>query len=116
MRPRAVRLEGEIIGHGVPGAFWRPDLVLRDSTGIIFVLYRQSIPFARLLFALRGEEFIGQKVVLDGWFRRGLKPYIEMSSMTGESVGTHRTYSRWVQYVLAAAAVAVGWLWLGGIG
>ncbi len=33
MRPRAVRLKGEIVGRGVPGAFWSPDLVLRDPTG-----------------------------------------------------------------------------------
>jgi hypothetical protein len=34
MRPRAVRLKGEIVGRGVPGVFWSPDLVLRDATGI----------------------------------------------------------------------------------
>jgi hypothetical protein len=38
-------------------------------------------PLARLLFALRAEEYIGQKVVMEGWFHRGLKPYIEMSSL-----------------------------------
>ena len=42
MRPRAVRLKGEILGRGVPGAFWSADLVLRDPTGILFILYRQA--------------------------------------------------------------------------
>src|SRR5690349_846124 len=116
MRPRAVRLEGEIIGNGVPGVFWCADLILRDATGMLFVLYRQSIPLARLLFALRAEEYIVQKVVIEGWFRRGLRPYIEMSSLMDENGRTHRTYSRWVQHALAAATVAVGWLWLSRIG
>ena len=113
MRPRAVRLRGEILGRGAPGAFWSPDLVLRDSTGIIFVLYRQSIPFARFLFALSAaENFIGQQVVIEGWFRRGLAPYVEMSKLTGKASASRRAYSRWVQLVLAAIAVVLGWLWL----
>lgn len=112
MGPRAVRLEGEILGLGVPGAFWSPDLVMRDSSGILFVLYRQSIPFARLLFAIDGAAgYIGRKVTIEGWFRRGLRPYIEMSRLTGDDGKTRRTYSRWVQQGLGALAVAGGVLW-----
>lgn len=111
MRPRAVRLKGEILGRGVPGAFWSPDLVLRDETGILFVLYRQSIPFARFLFAVTGaENYIGRQVEIEGWFRRGLTPYVEMARLTGGDGATHHSISRWVQYLLAAAAVAVGYL------
>lgn len=113
MRPRAVRLKGEIVGRGEPGAFWSPDLVLRDSTGILFVLYRQSIPFARFLFAVgEAENYIGRQVEIEGWFRRGLTPYIEMARLTGEDGATHRAYSRWVQYLLASLAVVAGFLWL----
>jgi Zn-dependent protease with chaperone function len=113
MRPRAVRLRGEILGRGQPGAFWSPDLVLRDSTGIIFMLYRQSIPLVRFLFAVTAaENYVGQEVVVEGWFRRGLAPYVEMSKLTGTDNISHRTYSRWVQLILAAVAVAIGWLWL----
>jgi heat shock protein HtpX len=112
MQPRAVKLAGEILGRGVPGTFWSPDLVMRDTSGIIFVLYRQSIPFARLLFALKSaDELAGQKVVIEGWFRRGLRPYVEMSRLTTEDGRTHRAYSRWVQYVLSVGAIAAGWLW-----
>jgi Zn-dependent protease with chaperone function len=112
MRPRAVRLQGEILGRGVPGAFWSPDLTLRDETGIVFVLYGQSIPFARFLFALtEAESYIGRQVEVEGWFRRGLKPCLEMARLTSEEA-THRSYSRWVQYLLAALAVVAGVLWL----
>ena len=113
IRPRAVRLEGEILGFGVPGAFWSPDLVLRDDTGMIFVLYRQSIPFARLIFALTNAgSYIGRKVTIEGWFRRGLRPYLEMSCLTGADGKTHRTRSRWIQHGAAAVLIAAGALWL----
>jgi heat shock protein HtpX len=113
MRPRAVRLKGEILGRGVPGAFWSADLVLRDATGILFVLYRQSIPLARFLFALtEAENYIGKQVEIEGWFRRGLTPYIEMARLTGDDGAKHVSYSRWVQYAVASMAVVVGFLWL----
>lgn len=115
MRPRSVRVKGEIVGKGVPGFFWSSDLVLRDASGIIFILYRQSIPLARFLFAIKAEEFIGQQVEIEGWFRRGIAPYIEMSRLTDERGGRHCAYSRWVQYALSAIAVVVGYLWLAGI-
>lgn len=112
MRPRAVRLEGTIIGFGVPGAFWCPDLVLRDSTGMLYVLYRQSIPFARLFFALSSaERYIGRKVVIEGWFRRGLQPYVEMACLTGDDGKPRRAYSRWVQYGAAGLVAAAGVAW-----
>jgi heat shock protein HtpX len=116
MRPRAVRLQGEILGRGVPGAFWSPDLVLRDATGMLLVLYRQSIPFARLLFAITAaEEYIGKNVTIEGWFRRGLRPYVEMSTLSDQDGQTRRSYSRWVQYALAALVVIVGCLWLAAL-
>ena len=113
MRPRAVRLSGKIVGRGLPGAFWSPDLVLQDSTGTIFMLYRQSIPFARFLSAITdADECIGQQVEIEGWFRRGLRPYVEMSRLSAEGGQVHRAYSRWVQYAGAGIALVIGVLWL----
>lgn len=140
MTPRGVEITGEIIGQGVPGAFWSPDLVLKDETGMIFILYRASIPFARLFFALNNvDRLLGEKVTIKGWYRRGLKPYIEMSSVEAslpkykggsgpisifgapaESKTEewehflHRSYSRWIQTAGAALASAIGILWLMG--
>ena len=112
MRPRAVRLKGKILGRGEPGAFWSPDLVLRDASGIMFILYRQSIPFARFMFGTsEAEGYVGQEVVIEGWFRRGLTPYVEMSKLTGEYDNVHRAYSRWVQIGVALVAMAIGGYW-----
>jgi Zn-dependent protease with chaperone function len=109
MRPRAVTLQGEILGRGIPGAFWSADLVVRDATGLLFVKYRQSIPFARLFFALSSaEDLTGQQVTIDGWFRRGMRPYIEMSRLTTSQGLTYRAYSRWIQLAAAAACTVIG--------
>ncbi len=112
MRPRAIQLSGKILGRGEPGAFWSPDLVLRDATGIIFILYRQSIPFARFLFGTaEAEGYVDQEVVVEGWFRRGMAPYVEMSKIADKYGNVHRTYSRWIQLAVALAAIAAGWFW-----
>jgi Zn-dependent protease with chaperone function len=116
MRPRAVRLTGKIVGRGEPGAFWSPDLVLRDKTGIIFLLYRSSIPFARFIFgSLDADKYIGSEVSVDGWFRRGLVPYVEISKLTNSDGQIRRLYSRWIQCAGAAVCVVLGSVWLMGI-
>jgi len=140
MRPRAVEVSGEIVGHGVPGAFWCPDLVLRDETGLMFLLYRSSIPFGRLWFAMNGaDRMIGENVTAQGWYRRGAKPYIEIhriearvakatpkrgyiSLLGGQGASTslefeplvERSYSRWIQLASAAVCSAVGLIWILG--
>lgn len=138
MRPRAVEMEGEVIGHGVPGAFWSPDLVLQDETGLMFVYYRSSIPLGRLFFALRSaDRFVGERVKVQGWYRRGIKPYVELArieatvnkpakgsgvmSLFGQNGVAapleyeqlvERSYSRWLQLAAAAICATIGIIWL----
>jgi Zn-dependent protease with chaperone function len=140
MRPRAVELEGDVIGHGVPGAFWSPDLVLRDDTGMMFLLYRSSIPLGRLFFALRSaDRLVGERINVQGWYRRGLKPYVEISRVEAKvskaTAGSgpvtlfgkdgssapieyeqlvERSYSRWIQLAGSALCTAIGLIWLLG--
>jgi hypothetical protein len=54
-------------------------------------------------------NYIGQKVVIEGWFRRGLRPYVEMGYLTGEDGKAHVTWSRWVHYG-AALLMTIGGL------
>jgi hypothetical protein len=140
MRPRAVEVEGEVIGHGIPGAFWSADLVLQDATGMIFLYYRSSIPLGRLFFALRSaDRLIGERVKVQGWYRRGLKPYVEVSRVEsrvskarpgrgfttifgGEGADApleyedlkERSYSQWIQLAGSAICIAAGIVWLLG--
>jgi len=142
MTPRAVELRGEIIGNGVPGAFWSPDLVMQDESGQMFVLYRSSVPFGRLLFALTDAyRFIGEQVTVKGWYRRGMRPYVELSEIratvskaelargsgpvslfsqsTLDAAASakpeellQRSYSRWIQLGVAAIVTTIGIFWL----
>jgi hypothetical protein len=140
MRPRAVEVEGEIVSRGMPGAFWSPDLMLEDETGSVFLYYRSSIPLGRLFFAFHSaNRFVGERVRLQGWYRGGDQPYIELSRIEAvvtrpaaeegslsvfrqdcqklkiqyEILAEH-SYSRWIQLAVSAACTATGIIWLLG--
>lgn len=88
MRPRAVEIEGEIVGNAKPKARWSPDLVLNDETGSVFLYFRSSLPLGRQFFAFHSaDRYVGQHVKVQGWYRRGPElhpeshsgPYIEIA-------------------------------------
>lgn len=112
MRPRAVRIEGWVTGRGDPGLFWSPDLLIRDDSGTVFLLDRQSIPLARLFLIPDADSLIGQQVIVEGWYRRDPAPYVELSRAECPDEGiVHRSHSRWIQMVYAAAgSAALYWL------
>ncbi len=83
--------------------------MIKDETGIMFMLDRQSIPLARVVMAQKADRLIGQRVVLEGWYRRGVMPYVELSRITcveDEDRG-HSSYSRWIQMGCAVAGTAL---------
>lgn len=133
MMPRAVRIEGTVVGRGNPGSFLSPDLTIQDETGIVFILDRQTFPLARLFLGMKAERWFGQRVTLEGWYRRGPTPHIELSRMTtsalppdpegpgffkdatkGRTCGpaTHVSYSRWIQVALAVLGTELMYLYL----
>ena len=100
-----VRLQGRIIGRGIPGLIYSEDLVLRDDTGFIFLDYRQPFRLLELWFGLaRAGELIGCDVTATGWYRRAPTPFLELRTL--EIGGDVRTC--WVRAAkLATGAVAV---------
>ena len=50
VRPVPARMRGTIIGRGVPGLIWSEDFVMRDSTGILFLDYRQPLQHLGVAF------------------------------------------------------------------
>ena len=112
MAPVPCVVEGEIIGRGVPGLFYSPDLVLRDRTGFIRTLYRQPLgSIMRPLFGItKAERLIGQKVRVHGWYRRAQAPYLEIyriepNGMAGDTVRCH--FGSWM-FASAALALLAG--------
>ncbi len=95
------------------GAFYSPDLSARPDGHYVPVWYRASIPFARFFFAISAaQDYIGQEVTVEGMFRRGARPYVEMIRIIGPGGKVHRSYSRWIQFALAIAATVIGCYWL----
>ncbi len=88
-------LEGRIIGRGIPGLYWSEDLVLQDASGFITLDYRQPIRTLELLFGLfRAERFVGQRVRVEGWYRRYPRPYLELWKLHAPD-GTTQTSHNW---------------------
>lgn len=75
-------LKGTVIGRGNPGCIFNEDFVLQDETGIIFLDYTQPLYVLEKFFALfKSEENFNKEVIIKGWYRRGVVPYVEIYSM-----------------------------------
>ena len=108
VRPVPARLRGTIIGRGVPGLIWSDDFVLRDSTGILFLDYRQPLRIWEWLFGLlRAADYQDTKVEVTGWFRRAPVPYLEIKTMTTPGK-VRRCYAYHAKLIGAVVLMIVG--------
>jgi len=103
-------VRGRVVGRGEAGLAWGDDLTLRDETGLVLVDHRQPLAVWELLRGLFGTvETVGSNVVVEGWFRRGPVPFLEMKSMTIDG-STRRSYFRWLPYGVAGLSIICGTL------
>ena len=113
-----VRIQGRVIGRGMPGYLLSPDLVVQDESGFVPVLYRQPWPFARSIFGLlRVPDLLDQDVVVRGWYRRDPAPFVELRRLDAAGSPPVRGWTWVAGYLLGtglALAGAAGWLLLGG--
>jgi hypothetical protein len=101
VRPVAVAIQGTFTGRLSAGIAWADDYVLQDATGSVACILHQ--PFKWLDWAwgwMYSERFIGQEVIVHGWYRRFGSPYIEISHF--EVLSTRETIE---SYYLPAAIV-----------
>lgn len=100
IRAIPARLKGKIIGKGIPGYILSEDMTFQDQTGFMFVDYQQPLAVMEWWFALTKDAYVGQEVVLEGWYKRAPVPYFELykvKSRSGEILSTCWTYTmRWV--------------------
>jgi Zn-dependent protease with chaperone function len=108
VRSVPVTLKGRIIGRGIPGLIYSPDLVLQDETGFIFLDYRQPLRIIEFLFGIfRTPGIIGRDVVIEGWYRRAPVPSVEMNTLSYDKT-VHRCYVYLAKLALSILAFAVG--------
>jgi Zn-dependent protease with chaperone function len=108
-----VRLRGRIIGRGVPGLFFSEDLKVDDGTGLLLIDYRAMLPIIDLLQGIFAtQRFVGQEVVVEGWYRRPVMPMLEMVHLEAPGF-SRRVYRQWLEMGGALVIATVGAALLG---
>lgn len=103
------RLQGRIIGRGIPGLFYSKDLVLRDGSGFITLDYRQPLRILDWLFgAFLAHKTIGEDAVAYGWYRRSPRPYVELLSVSLKGGGELRCHTYLCARTVAWGCCALG--------
>jgi Zn-dependent protease with chaperone function len=117
VRPRASIIEGVIVGKGIAGYWLSEDLYFQDNTGLMYIDYRFGFRLMDFWWALsKADRLVGQKVKIQGWYRRGPNPYFQVDTIWTESGRKFRNYSKHMTYVSAGLFFIVGaflfYLWV----
>jgi heat shock protein HtpX len=118
VRPVPATVTGTIIGKGVPGLIWSEDFVIQDKTGILFLDYKQPFAIWDWLFGLlRAGRYQGKEVRVQGWFRRGPTPYLEIYHMDvlDGSEPSRTCYSYYANVIGCAIVGVIGFVVAGAL-
>jgi Zn-dependent protease with chaperone function/Zn-finger nucleic acid-binding protein len=112
VRPVPCRVKGTIIGRGIPGLIWSEDFIMQDETGIIFLDYRQPIPFWDFLFGIMSSaKYQDQEAEITGWYRRMPVPYIELKTLRAKGEKERICYTYVGKYIWAGILLSIGLVW-----
>jgi len=83
VRGRAVKLNGKLIGRGIPGLIFSEDMVMQDKTGLMFLNYESWLPLlGNLIFGLRKvPKLVNKDAKISGWFLRGVFPLVGLKML-----------------------------------
>jgi Zn-dependent protease with chaperone function len=102
VRPVPALIDGTIIGKGIPGHWLSEDLYFQDKTGRMYVDYRFGFRLMDFWWALRrADQLVGQNVKIQGWYRRGPGPYLQVDTIWTQDGKRFRNYSKHMTYILA---------------
>jgi len=109
IRPVPCRVKGTIIGRGIPGLVWSEDFVLQDETGIIFLDYKQPLPFWDTFFGMfKRAKYDNKEAEVTGWYRRAPVPLIEIEGINVPGEKERKCYTYAARYVLAGIIAVAG--------
>lgn len=116
VRGKPVRLEGKLIGKGVPGLIFSEDMVMQDRTGLMFLNYESWFPFfGNLLFGIsKVSKLLNMNAEISGWFTRGMSPIVGLRRLKTETdfvKGYVRAGGLIGGVVLIAAGLYVLYIW-----
>jgi Zn-dependent protease with chaperone function len=106
LKGKLVKLEGRVVGRGLPGYYFSEDMMYQDSTGLIYFDYQAGIPvFGNLAFAWgKLKKIIGSEAEATGWFLRGATKRIALKKLkTPEK--SFRSYIKFYSFVSAFSLI-----------
>jgi Zn-dependent protease with chaperone function len=111
LRARPAQLKGKIIGRGDAGYVFGSELQFQDDTGMIFVRYASLWgPLGNFFFGWLGaNELVGANAKIEGWFRRGIAPSLDLKRMAGGGKTTH-SYPRFWSVFAGGLVTIVGFV------
>ncbi len=109
VRPKPSIIDGVIVGKGIAGYWLSEDLYFQDNTGLMYIDYRFGFRLMDFWWALaRADRLVGQKVRIQGWYRRGPSPYFQVDTIWTESGKRFRNYSKHMTYISAVLFFIIG--------
>jgi Zn-dependent protease with chaperone function len=111
------KIRGRIIGRGIPGYYFGEDLYFQDETGIMYIDYRFGLGIVDFFFGiLKAKKLVGQEVKIEGWYRRGPAPYLQVRYIQTADGKRYKNHSRgltffWAILMFIIAAVLF-WLFI----
>lgn len=110
LRGIPLEIEGQVIGRGDAGYTFGSDLKFQDATGMIFLRYASRFgPLGNFLFgANKVKQTIGKRGQVQGWFRRGVAPWVDLSRIETVSGEVISSYPAFWGYVGSLLGIVVG--------
>ncbi len=109
VRPVPAIIEGRIVGKGIPGYYFSDDLFFQDETGLLYIDYRFGLRIVDFFWAItKVNRLVGQRVKIQGWYRRGPSPYLQIDKLETETGKRYRNYSKHLTYVGAIILFLIG--------
>ncbi|MDJ0648234.1 MAG: zinc metalloprotease HtpX [Xenococcaceae cyanobacterium MO_188.B19] len=114
LRGKPVKLQGNLIGRGQAGYKFGSDFKIQDPTGMLYLRYSSRFgPIGNFLFGMsRVQNLIGSQVNSQGWFRRGIMPWMDLVKLETTDGTVVNSYHRFWSFLLGFGAIFVG-LFLG---
>jgi len=104
----SLRIKGQLLGRSGVSNWLGQDLILKTETGTIFLYVSSRLGMIGNLLPNfpRPNEFIEQPVIVSGWLRRGIIPWIDVERITNHKRQSLRAgYPIWLTLLALGAAL-----------
>lgn len=104
----SLRISGQLIGRSGNRNWVGQDLILQTETGSIFLHFSSRLGIMGNLLPgfPHPNEWIGQPVMVSGWLRRGIIPWIDVERITNHQRQSIRAgYPIWLTLLALVAAI-----------